>query len=233
MKCNICNGDVKLLGTVPFDKNNADIPIVNTMPIEYYKCSKCYNITCPEMIGWTSDQLGAFIYNSKYALYDPDYYSGLRAKDYAKYFKDLLRGFNGKHLDYGSGGGLLSKELGWNSTNYDPFSSTTKPTGLFNLITAIEVVEHSQDLDIVIKDMLQYLDKRGAILFSTSLSGKAAGIEWSYIAPRNGHINIQSKESLKLLAIKNGMFFDSIAENVHLLQSTRNNFKDLQRGMKW
>ena len=235
MECRICAGELKSLGTVPFDKNNADVPVVNNTPIEYFKCSKCYCIVCPEMLNWTPAQLGAFIYNSKYEVYDPDYKTGARAKEYADFLRGLLPNFKGRHLDYGSGEGLLSKELGWLSTNYDPFSNTERPTGLFHLITAVEVFEHSTDLDSVIKDMIQYLDKRGAIYFSTKLSSKdiKANTDWSYVAPRNGHINIQSRESLIILAKKNNLFFDSMNDGSHVLQFTRNNFKDLQRGTWW
>lgn len=233
MTCKICGSKLELLGSVPFDKNNADVPIVDTTPMDYYKCTKCYNIICPEIVSWTLDQIGSTIYNEEYIKYDPDYKNGVRAKDYAQFLIKMLGSFKGRHLDYGSGEGLLAKELNWDSTNYDPYSSTDKPIGLFNLITAIEVIEHSSDLDFVIKDMLQYLDKRGVILFSTTLVDKNTPLSCGYISPRNGHINMQSKESLKVLAIKNNMFFDSIAGNIHLFQSTRNNFKDLQRGMRW
>ena len=233
MICKICESLLVSMGSVPFDRNNAGVPIVNLQPIEYFKCPKCFCITSPDMLSWTPAQLEAFVYNDKYVKYDPDYANGERAKDYARFLKELLPNFKGRHLDYGSGQGLLCKELGWESFNYDPFSSTVKPAGIFKFITAVEVFEHSSDLDATIKDMLQYLDKRGTIYFSTRLATKDSDFSWGYIAPRNGHINIQSKESLKLLATRNNLFFGSLNDGSHLLQSTRNNFKDIQRGMMW
>lgn len=232
MTCKICGGITTSLGTVPFDTNNSGVPVVKIHPIEYVKCTKCYSISSPEMLSWTPDQLAHFVYNQDYIKYDPDY-TGFRAEDYGQFLQKLLPKGVQKHLDYGSGCGGLSEILNWHSENYDPYSSTKRPVGHFNLITAIEVFEHSTDLDRTIKDIMQYLDRRGAIFFSTSLADKNTKIDWSYIAPRNGHINIQSKESMKILARNNGLFFDSIKENIHVLQRTRNDFKDLQRGTKW
>lgn len=234
MICTICAGKLESLGYVPFDKNNADIPIVDVTPIEYVKCSKCYNITCPEMISWSSEKLGATVYNDEYVKYDPDYANGERAKDYGRFIKGLLPAFKDTHLDYGSGAGSLSKELGWKSANYDPFSGTTLPEGIFKFITLIEVVEHSPDVVELFNNVIKYLDKkRGVIMISTCLATKDTDITWPYIAPRNGHINIQTQESMKLIASKHNMFFNSITENIHFIQSTRNNFKDIQRGMRW
>lgn len=229
MTCKICGGKTTSLGSIPFDSNNANMPIVDETPVEYTKCTKCYNIVCPEMLSWPPDQLRLKVYNQDYIKYDPDYTTGVRAGDYGKYIKGLLPNYRGRHLDYGSGGGLLSKYLGWNSTNYDPYANNIKPTGLFKFITVIEVIEHSTDLEVTIKDIVQYLDKRGVIFMSTCLADKDTPISWAYIAPRNGHINIQSVQSMKIIATKYSLFFNSISENIHVLQATRNDFKDLQR----
>jgi 2-polyprenyl-3-methyl-5-hydroxy-6-metoxy-1,4-benzoquinol methylase len=119
------------------------------------------------------------------------------------------------------------KEAGWNTSAYDPYSNPIRPKGLYNFITAIEVFEHSTDIAETIKDIKSFLTKDGVILFTTLLAEKNTDIDWWYILPRNGHISILSKESMKILAIKNGMFFETINEGTHVLQYMRNTAKNL------
>ena len=44
MNCTACGSITKSMGTVPFDKNLFDIPIVDTTPIEYVQCVSCHSI---------------------------------------------------------------------------------------------------------------------------------------------------------------------------------------------
>lgn len=235
MQCSICNGFLALLGTVPFDRNNSNVPVVDATPMDYYKCSACDFVCCPEMLAWTPEQLSAKVYNADYVNYDPDYL-GTRPKNYAKTMRQLLPGRKHKlkHLDYGSGTGIMSLELqqrGWNSRYYDPFSSPVKPPGTFNFITAIEVFEHSTNIDATIKDIKSMLDTRtGAIVFSTLFADQDTTIDWWYIGARNGHVGILSEKSAKLLAIRNNLFLSSLSTGIHCLQSSRNNLIDLSRG---
>lgn len=226
MACPICGGTEISLGTVPFDRNNAGVPMVNVTPMEYHQCTKCYFLYCPEMLGWTPEDLGNKVYNEEYVNYDPDY-TGLRPRNYADYFSASIhasRASKFRHLDYGSGGGIMSDELnkrGWNSAPYDPYSHREPPVGKFKLITAIEVFEHSLNVDGTIKDILQYLDSGGVIIFSTQLADADTKIDWWYIGARNGHISILSKESMKILAIRNGLYFSSLNPGIHVLQRNR------------
>lgn len=232
--CKICANKAELLGYLPFDTNNNNVPVIDKSSVTYFKCTNCYCIFCPEMQNWDTNTLSSKVYNEEYIKYDPEYANGVRAKDFGDFIKGLLPLYNGTHLDYGSGAGLLAKELKWNTFSYDPFSQNIAPSGVYRFITMIEVVEHSQDIERTLVQVLKYLDKkRGVIFLSTSLATKDTSISWPYIAPRNGHINIQSKKSMEILCKKYNMFFNSITENVHLVQSSRNNFKDLQRGTRW
>ena len=233
MKCSICTGVLKSIGTVPFDRNNQEVPVVDTTPMEYYKCETCCFVCCPEMLSWTPEMLGARVYNSEYVKYDPDYL-GTRPKNYADSIHRLTLGNKAKikHLDYGSGSGIMSKllsEKGWNSRYCDPYgASNTEPGQVFNFITAIEVVEHALDINATIAGIKSMLDPRtGTVLFSTQLADANTNIDWWYIGARNGHIGILSAQSLKILAKRHGLFFSSLNSGMHLLQPTRNNFKDL------
>jgi 2-polyprenyl-3-methyl-5-hydroxy-6-metoxy-1,4-benzoquinol methylase len=181
---------------------------------------------------WTPDYIASKVYNREYIKYDPDY-AGARPTNYANMLLNNIhysRYPNIKHLDYGSGEGLLSKILTskkWNSTNYDPYSMPSKPVGLFNFITAIEVAEHAASIEILIKDIKQYLTKDGVILISTLLSEESTKISWDYILPRCGHISMVSEKTMKIVAKNNGLFFKTISINLHTLQPYRSNAKNV------
>jgi 2-polyprenyl-6-hydroxyphenyl methylase/3-demethylubiquinone-9 3-methyltransferase len=231
--CPVCGGSNSLLGTIPFERNNNNVPIETDRLIDYYKCNNCSFISCPEMLSWTAEELGKEVYNDKYVLYDPDYVS-TRPTSYAEAIND---GINPniikklKHLDYGAGSGIMSDILrsnGWDSTSYDPYyENKVRPITKFNFITAIEVVEHSLDLRKTIEDMLSFLTEDGVIVFSTLLANKSTDINWWYIGARNGHISISSVASMKKLATEAGVYFQSINETLHILQRKRTSVKDL------
>ena len=234
-KCKICGSDTKSLGTVPFDRNNANVPIVNNTPIEYVQCLNCSSIQAPEMLNWTPEQLGAEVYNQDYIKYDPDYLD-TRPRNYARTFMDMFsysRYGKFSHLDYGSGIGLMSsilKSKTWNSTAFDPYSNNIRPNTKFDLITAIEVVEHSLDIQKTFEDMLSFLNKDGVIIFSTCLVPPTVDISWWYIGARNGHINIASEKAMKLMAKNLGMKFSSISLNMHILQKSTTSINRLIKG---
>ena len=232
MSCPICGGIEVSLGTVPFDRNNAGVPVVNMTPMEYHRCTTCNFIYCAEMLAWTPEDLGAKVYNEEYIKYDPDY-TGLRPRNYADYFCAAIPPSKAKtfrHLDYGSGQGIMCDELnkrGWNSAPYDPYSHKEPPVGKFKLITAIEVFEHSLNVDNTIKDIVQYLDRGGVIIFSTQLADFNTTIDWWYIGARNGHISILSALSMKMLAIRNNLYFSSLNQGIHILQRNRRDAHNL------
>lgn len=222
MNCEFCGGICFLLGSIPFDRNNAGVPVINSTPMEYFKCNKCHSITCPEMQRWPSERFAERVYNSDYIKYDPDY-TGVRSKNYSEWIlkniaPSMTRGLS--HLDYGSGEGHLSKHLqnnSWNTTFYDPYSMPSEPNGIYNIITAIEVVEHSTNIRETFAQIRKYLAKNGVLLFSTLLADKDKGLDWWYIGARNGHISIASEDAMKILAKEMGMRFKSIGPNMHIL----------------
>jgi 2-polyprenyl-3-methyl-5-hydroxy-6-metoxy-1,4-benzoquinol methylase len=233
MSCQICGSKLKSLGTIPFDKNGANVEIVDDTPFEYHQCTECSAIFCLEMLTWSSEKFSEKVYNADYVKIDPAYLDE-RPINYADFLNKHLGPLKKyKHLDYGCGAGIMCKilrEKGWDSVGYDPFSHNVPPNEKFKFITAIEVIEHSQDLDKTIKDVKQYLHRDGVFLFSTLLADRKTDIDWWYLCVRGGHINIQSEKSLKIVAKNNGMSFSSLADNVHIMQRTRNNLKGLFHG---
>jgi len=149
------------------------------------------------------------IYNDDYILFDPEY-KGERADRQAK---NLIYSYSFarkkiRHLDFGSGDGRLTEKLlkaGFDSTAYDPFVHFEAPAGKFNLITVFEVFEHVPDPQRLMRHLASYLDDEGLILASTNVSdGQDIG-GWWYAAPRNGHISLFSRKSLKTLAVQHGL----------------------------
>lgn len=229
MTCKICGGETKSLGTVPFDRNNAGVPIVNDTPMEYVQCLNCEAVSCPEMLEWSASDLASKVYNEDYVLYDADYKS-LRPTNYANTLCNLVPWPlypKFKHLDYGSGSGIMVDILNtktWKSTAYDPYSSVIRPEGKFKFITAIEVVEHALDIRKTLKDIESYLDKGGIIYFSTLFAFQDVDINWWYIGARNGHINILSERSIKILAKELGLRYRQLSANIHILQRENGDF---------
>lgn len=236
MKCYICNGVLKSLGTIPFGQNIGTLECTDFTPVEYHKCTKCNFICCLDMLQWDQEQFATKIYNEDYIILDPGY-GGVRAKNVCDFMEYFFRDTRNKpkHLDYGSGEGFLSdllKPKKWSSDNYDPFTSPSKPTGKYKLITAVEVFEHSTNIFRTIEEILSMLDRGGVILFTTKFGDSTTPIDWWYICARSGHIGILSLDSMLIIAKKYGLFLHSFSEDYHMLQSTRNNFKQLQRGDK-
>jgi len=236
MNCYICGGTLKYMGTMPFGKNQTDMPILDETPIEYYKCDTCSFICAPEMLKWSSEELGRRVYNEEYGLVDPGY-GGVRAESNLAMFKAMFPNryvINKiRHLDYGSGEGFLTeklRDLGYKSEYYDPFTSPSRPDKTYNFITAIEVFEHSTNIFDTVLDIKSFLDRDGTILFTTNLADKDTPFSWWYILARSGHIGIHSADSLKIVAKKCGLFFSTEAENIHVLQRTRNDFKSIRLG---
>ncbi len=239
MKCYICHGHLHSMGVVPFDKSCKEgIPIVDDTPMKYYKCDQCQFICCPEMLEWSNEEFAQRIYNEDYVKYDPDY-----VEDRPAAISSILHGIFAKgykrisHLDYGGGDGTLSyklNDLGWKSNYYDPYTSKVVPTGTYNLVTAIEVFEHSKNMHITMEHVKSYMDpNNGAVIFTTLLADKDTTLDWWYISPRNGHIGILSEISIKALATMHNLFYKPTQEKgLHTLEPryNRNAINTLIRG---
>ena len=236
MKCYICNGNLKYMGTMPFGKNQTDMPVLDETPIDYYKCEDCSFICAPEMLKWSTEELGRRVYNEEYSQVDPGY-GGVRAEGNVGYFKAMFSNRHiiskVQHLDYGSGEGFLSeklKVLGYDSDYYDPFTSPSRPDRKYNFITAIEVFEHSTNIFDTVNDMKSFLKRDGVIFFTTNVADKTTTFDWWYILARSGHIGIHSVKSLRIVGKRCGLFYENIDGGVHIMQRARSNFKNIRMG---
>lgn len=235
IECPACSGSCKLLDVVDFNKSCEELRghylALSGVPIYYYICGVCGFCLAPEFSRWSLEQFEREIYNDSYSLIDPDYLNE-RPINNAKVLLSLFHEQKSqiRHLDYGGGNGLLSKQLReqeWNSASYDPFVDrdlNMSHLGRFNLVTAFEVFEHVPDVRRLMSDLLLLLDPKGVILFSTLLSNNhiKAGerITWWYASPRNGHISLFSRDSLCHLAARANLNFASFSEGFHALWKT-------------
>lgn len=231
MNCPICEGKAPLHDVVDFakscDETNGNYLPIEGHPIYYRLCDSCGHCFAPVMCQFTPDEFSALVYNDDYVKVDPDYVEA-RPKGNAAMLKRFFGQFRDKrHLDYGGGWGLLSELMakdGWDSTSYDPFVPGEKPEGRYNLITAFEVFEHATDPKQLVSTLSDLLHEDGLILFSTLVSNGAISknrrLTWWYASPRNGHINLFSKESLAELAAAYKFNLTSFSDGMHAFYRT-------------
>lgn len=216
-KCKICGQDTKLFDIVDFNKWCSDRPYdfgEAGVQVKYFRCNNCRFIFTDFIDDWSASEIAEHIYNDDYILVDPGYREA-RPLDQAKEMAKLLDGCQGLHiLDYGSGSGNFSKnmkEFGFASVaSYDPFSSPIRPDGLFDLVTAFEVVEHSPNPVQTFAEMRDFTAADGAVLVGQTV--QPANIEeirgaWWYLAPRNGHVSTYGDFTFSVIAKKLGLLY--------------------------
>ena len=233
--CPVCDAATSLLDVVDLNKSCEEargmfLPLAG-VPVYYSLCDQCGFCFAPDLHRWSIEEFSARIYNDDYRLVDPDYLDArprgsaqMLAGMFANHVLDI------RHLDYGGGNGVLSRELfaaGWDSTSYDPFvdGPLRDDMGTFNLVTSFEVFEHVPDVKNLISTLSSLVDEDGMVLFSTLLSDgvleRNKRVQWWYASPRNGHISLFSRRSLALLGQREGFDLVSFSPNLHAFWRTR------------
>ena len=162
-------------------------------------------------------------------LYDENYYSGLGADPLVNYsgtdfgreleFEGLLRTAErittsrGKWLDFGGGLGhftMYLREAGWDAWSYDEgfAGEQLRKEGLyledhnphqFDVISAIEVLEHLWDPLSVLAQLADLLRPGGILLVTTGNLDKAPSLSrWKYSAVPEVHITFWSPKAYDL-----------------------------------
>ena len=227
-KCKCCGQPSKLFGVTDFSKSGEDrrgkpLPLTG-IPVYYHRCTSCGFIFTVHFDDFSPADFACEVYNDDYVKVDPGYLE-LRPKDRANLILKLFG--NSKDtisiLDYGSGSGRMAdilKAEGFAVQNYDPFTAEDRrlPSNKFDLVTCFEVLEHTPNPPLTCDLMRRLVKDNGMILFSTLVQPPTIETEklgWWYIAPRNGHISIYTKQSLHLLWSKLGYRFGNFNNDLH------------------
>jgi len=222
-KCKCCGSDAQIIGFIDFNKSCMDKPNARIFPpsdlnIPYWCCSCCGFIFTNHMDSWSSNDFKNQIYNSEYILVDPPIpgRKDVPIRETPSYLKGLfiasmVEGSENEIsiLDFGSGGnpgptGLALIESGFKLHSYDPYrgSRSEDLRDKFDLIIAVEVMEHCHNLAEVALFMNKYLGDNGVLWIETALHAHPAPsnvLESWYISPRNGHISIFTAWALTFL----------------------------------
>jgi SAM-dependent methyltransferase len=227
--CPICDNATSIWGCVDFNKSceelNGTYLDYCGVPIYYLKCQHCNHIFSTDFDDWDFEDFKENIYNDDYIVVDPEY-DGTRSKRDAEMFLKMINyNKNIDILDYGSGNGFFEKELttqGYNIHSYDPlWENIDLSDKKFDIITAFEVLEHSNKPLDTLNELCNFLKPNGKILITTLvndiLQGKRDPTYW-YLAPRNGHVSMFSNKSLEILFSKKGFSVKHLAWNTHLIE---------------
>ena len=208
--CKICGAPAALFDVVDLQKHcgfsNQYAFGLSGIEVPYSRCADCGFLFTIFFDDWTNRDWRQFIYNDDYVRVDPDY-TGARPTRLAESIASVLRGCEHlRILDYGAGSGVFAdhmRNMGFaRIESYDPFSKPAPPQGHFDVVTCLEVIEHTTAPLAAIAAMQALLSPGGCLVFSQSVQpadiGEVRGAWW-YIAPRNGHISMFTQETLTRL----------------------------------
>jgi SAM-dependent methyltransferase len=225
--CKVCQGEAQLYGVTDFNKNCEEprgcyLPLAG-VPIYYHRCGRCGLVFTNAFDHWTKSDYLQHIYNEDYGVVDPDYVEVRPAHNASLVFNFIQKEPALKCLDYGGGNGKLTALLrarGVDAYSWDPMAEEAEvpAPGSFDFVSAFEVLEHTPEPLTTVQHVLGLLNRRGVALFSTltidALPPRA--IDHWYIAPRNGHITIHTRQSLQTTFAKFGYRVHHFNDNLHL-----------------
>jgi SAM-dependent methyltransferase len=232
LACKICSGPTNVFDVLDFGRVCAKIPYLQQpygIPVYYRRCIRCSFIFTDFFDDFRAEFWTQFVYNKEYYdLVDPEYLDR-RPRMNSRLISALVR--NAKKdwigLDYGAGNATLARLLdseGLIFDSYDPFGTTCMQprwARKYNFCSAFEVAEHTPDPKRFIADIVQLCspDKLLVILGTNVHDGPGPRLEnlgqWSYAAPRNGHISLYSVRALHELAEGQGLACNSMTKNLH------------------
>ncbi len=209
--CKLCGALAPHVGSVDFNRHSTldgkPVLSLSHVLVPYNRCSACGFLFSAAFDGWSQDDFKCHIYNSDYALVDPDYETA-RPLANLTWFEALFEKDKAtlRILDYGGGNGRLTdiaREAGFaDCSSYDPFvpEHSTTPSGTYQLVSCFETIEHVPQPLQIIETLCNLAGESGLILFSTLLQPEEIeriGLNWWYVVPRNGHISLFSPKSLQ------------------------------------
>jgi hypothetical protein len=197
-RCRACGGAVA---------RAFEAEIMGDLQVTYTRCADCGSLMLLNPY-WLDRAY------SRVLMPDPDF-GALRRSLFISRFVRRLRGTgilprHYQSLDYGSGFGMLvrlQRDRGVEAWGYDRYAkpkfaeqycSNKLPESKFDLVTCIEVIEHTVDPRDVLSSFRSMVKDNGLVLLSTELLDGQPDLEkWSYLAPEHGqHITLFSKAGL-------------------------------------
>ena len=232
--CKICSAPAPVYGSVDLHKNceakrGLKLP-PSGIPVAYHKCSHCGFLFTTAFDDWKREDYAEAIYNEDYIQVDPDYRE-LRPATNAAVLTKLFAAHKSSLsvLDYGGGNGVLARALISNgfqaATTYDPFNAefVGLPYQQFPVVSCFETLEHVPDPYQQIAAIAKCVREDGVIIFSTLVQPAYLddiGLAWWYIAPRNGHISVFSRQALKEAWAKYGFTVGSFSDDLQRTYAT-------------
>jgi 2-polyprenyl-6-hydroxyphenyl methylase/3-demethylubiquinone-9 3-methyltransferase len=128
-------------------------------------------------------------------------------------------------LDFGGGNDALCTALRDNgfaeALTYDPMMPqyAQRPEGKFDLVTSFETIEHLSDPMAAVASIVESAAVPGLVFFTTTiqpLDFDTVGLNWWYVAPRNGHVSIFSRQALTAAWARHGYKVVSVDSNTHI-----------------
>jgi 2-polyprenyl-6-hydroxyphenyl methylase/3-demethylubiquinone-9 3-methyltransferase len=228
--CKVCRSPAPLFGAVDFNKSceerrGARLPHYG-FAVYYRRCPSCGILFTDCFDRWSHAEFQQHIYNSAYVQVDPDY-----REKHPLDAATLVAAQFGAHrntlsvLDYGGGSGLFAERMRLSGfadcDTYDPFTPgfDRPPDRTYGLVTCFETLEHTPEPAACVQAIDKSLEPNGIVVFSTLVQPPdfdKLGINWWYVAPRNGHISIHSAKSLALLWDAQGYALTSMTNDVHI-----------------
>ena len=138
-------------------------------------------------------------------------------------------------LDYGGGNDAFCAALRADgfpvAVSYDPMvpAHARRPQGKFEVVTCFETLEHLPDPVGGIALLAECVAEPGLAHISTFAQPAdfpTIGVNWWYVAPRNGHISIFSRKALALAFGRHGYKTVSLSDNLHFAFRTLPTFAD-------
>lgn len=227
--CKACGGAAALHGVVDFNKCCEEARgfrlSLAGIPVYYRRCTACGFLFTDAFDDWDIESFKQHIYNDDYRLVDPDY-AEFRPRANAESVAILLAAVKAETrvLDFGAGNDAFCTVLRANgfaiAVPYDPMVSqyAQRPAGKFDVVTCFETFEHLPDPAASVAMIVECAADPGLILYSTLAqpANLSEGVSWWYVAPRNGHISIFSKQALAAIWGRYGYKTVALGDHLHI-----------------
>jgi 2-polyprenyl-6-hydroxyphenyl methylase/3-demethylubiquinone-9 3-methyltransferase len=228
--CKCCGAPAPWFGAADFAKTCEDRHGAPPFPpagwsVDYHRCGDCGFLFSRFLDDWPQERVQREIYNDDYAKADPDL-AAARPEEQANGIERLFGHARAqlRVLDFGGGTGELARRLRARGfarvDSIDPFHGVNQVRlSRVDLMLCFEVIEHLPNPALPFEAAAAVLKDDAAMFFSTLVQPddiETQGAAWWYLAPRNGHISLHTRQSLTALTQRHGLSLGSFNDAFHL-----------------